>query len=1136
MRTFFRCRVRCIAALLLFGLWESPIFGGGSRRELHSLRLGDTFDGRCSVEGQTPVVEVSAGEYFRAWLEPSRPLYARILGPTGQMVLAAELGPDAAAPLSFLASQTGKYQVDVRCERGGRASSGYRLHFEVRRLASEGDVQRLSMDRAFLAAEELARGWREQPRRSAVEALERVLASSKEIGGPFLEARVFTRLGDLYWSLGETRAALKHYQQALSLEQGPTVEVDALLGAAVAHLRLDERDKALALTRKALALSTRSGDQREQARALTTLGVAHYELEQFPEAIDSLQQALAYWRRLGDARGESEALMHAGFAYSDLSEERKAMETHRQALGLARRVQDRRLEALILTAVGNIYSKMGQKQQALNFYYQANPLLEAIGDPFWTVSVYSGMGYVYAQLGDGERAIGYYTRALENNRRISSDHGEAETLIHLGRVHLSLGEIEKGLACFRTALHLFETLGRVRMQSVALSDIGETFGLLGRDVEALEYYARALALYEASGFKREEANALNDVGRIEERGGRVETAVRHYRRALALSRETQDRFAESQSLLNLARVARASGDLDQARRDAEQALGLAEELRSNVASYSLRASYFASIHELHEFYVDLLMELHGKRPSEGFDRLAFQASEKARARSLLETLSEEQPDGRDLDPKLLERRAQLERKIRASAGAWEKRTGRAAVGEAGAGSSSELDELLAELDRVRAVIRSQAPGYDLLEFDLASAEEIQNELLDSSTLMLSYFLGADRSFLWALTRTTLAVHVLPPREEIEARVQTLYRLLAARERIQDETAKEYYQRVSDSDREFWESASLLSTELLGPVVGELGTKRLVIIGDGALHHFPFSALPIPAPAGDSDALPLIAEHEIVRLPSASTLMALRTRDLARPKPPKTVAILADPVFDRYDPRVESPPVEDEDPGAPVAKALPVSSSAWALTRALEDVGLGEGESVPRLLASQQEAKGILSMVPPEESLAALGFDASRALATSGELTQYQVIHFATHGILNTKHPELSGIILSMVDEQGNPQDGFLRLHDIETLHLPANLVVLSACSSGLGKEVKGEGMIGLVRGFMSAGADRVLASYWNVDDEATAELMKRFYGNLFTRSLAPAAALREAQRSMWQEKRWRSPFYWAAFELQGQWQ
>ena len=168
-------------------------------------------------------------------------------------------------------------------------------------------------------------------------------------------------------------------------------------------------------------------------------------------------------------------------------------------------------------------------------------------------------------------------------------------------------------------------------------------------------------------------------------------------------------------------------------------------------------------------------------------------------------------------------------------------------------------------------------------------------------------------------------------------------------------------------------------------------------------------------------------------------------------------------------------------------------------------------------------------------MAALGFDASRTLATSGELTDYQVVHFATHGILNTEHPELSGIILSLVDEEGRPQDGFLRLHDIETLHLPVNLVVLSACSTGLGKKVRGEGLIGLVRGFMLAGADRVLASYWNVDDEATAELMKRFYGHLFTSGLAPQAALREAQRSMWLEKRWRSPFYWAAFELHGLW-
>jgi CHAT domain-containing protein len=668
------------------------------------------------------------------------------------------------------------------------------------------------------------------------------------------------------------------------------------------------------------------------------------------------------------------------------------------------------------------------------------------------------------------------------------------------------------------------------MEAVALDGLAAADDALGLHDEALKHYARALDLYAVSGYKREEAHTLNNVGRIEERGGDVETAVGHYRRALALSRETHDRFVESQSLLNLARVARASGDLDEARRHAEDALGLVEELRENVASYSLRASYFASVHELHEFYVDLLMELDRKRPSEAFDVLAFRASEKARARSLLEMLSEGPADPRDMDPELLEREKKLEQDIRAHAGSGELRSGRAAGGKSPTGSSADLSELLAELDRVRAVIRSQSEHDQALETEPVSIEELQRTL-DASTLLISYFLGPEHSYVWALTRSNFSVHALPPQEEIETQVQRLYRLLAARERKEGETAKAFHHRSRESDRAFWESAMPLSRTLLGPVAGELEGKRLVIIGDGALHHFPFSALPIPNSTDQLDPLPLIAEHEIVRLPSASILVALRTRDIARPEPPKTLAVLADPVFDREDPRVEKQVSEES-----VAPEFTPFASARALTRALADVPLGEGGAIPRLLASRQEAQDILSMVPPEESLVALGFEASRALATSGELTQYRVVHFATHGLLDTEHPELSGIILSLIDENGEPRDGFLRLHDIETLHLPVNLVVLSACSTGLGKEVKGEGMIGLVRGFMSAGADRVLASYWNVDDEATAELMKRFYRNHFTKGLAPSAALREAQRSMWMEKRWRSPFYWAAFELQGQWQ
>jgi CHAT domain-containing protein len=168
-------------------------------------------------------------------------------------------------------------------------------------------------------------------------------------------------------------------------------------------------------------------------------------------------------------------------------------------------------------------------------------------------------------------------------------------------------------------------------------------------------------------------------------------------------------------------------------------------------------------------------------------------------------------------------------------------------------------------------------------------------------------------------------------------------------------------------------------------------------------------------------------------------------------------------------------------------------------------------------------------------LKAVDFDANRATATNTDLSQYRIVHFATHGLLNSQHPELSGVVLSLLDEQAQPQDGFLRAHEIYNLNLPAELVVLSGCKTGLGKEIKGEGLVGLTRGFMYAGAARVVVSLWDVNDVATAELMKRFYQKMLAEGQRPAAALRAAQVAMWKEKRWQAPYYWAAFVLQGEW-
>jgi CHAT domain-containing protein len=212
------------------------------------------------------------------------------------------------------------------------------------------------------------------------------------------------------------------------------------------------------------------------------------------------------------------------------------------------------------------------------------------------------------------------------------------------------------------------------------------------------------------------------------------------------------------------------------------------------------------------------------------------------------------------------------------------------------------------------------------------------------------------------------------------------------------------------------------------------------------------------------------------------------------------------------------------------------SSDITLERAALDVGaMTEEMRLPRLVFTRQEAVGISQLVGKGKGFEALDFKANLEKATSADMSQYRILHFATHGILNSEHPALSGVVLSLVDEQGKPKDGFLKLKDVYNLNLPAELVVLSACQTALGKEIRGEGLVGLTRGFMYAGAKRVVASLWKVDDVATAELMERFYRGMLIDKERPAEALRKAQMSMAKQRRWSSPYYWAAFTLQGEW-
>jgi CHAT domain-containing protein len=535
----------------------------------------------------------------------------------------------------------------------------------------------------------------------------------------------------------------------------------------------------------------------------------------------------------------------------------------------------------------------------------------------------------------------------------------------------------------------------------------------------------------------------------------------------------------------------------------------------------LRASYRAKVEDAYELYIDVLMQQHAKDPAGGFDAEALQVSERGRARSLVEQLNEARVDiRRGVDATLIQKERDLTRLLNAKAQRELELRVRKGNSDEIATLQREISALEDEYQQVQAAIRKNSPEYAALtQPQRLGLKEIQQQL-DPDTLLLEYALGSERSYLWVVGPDSLKTYVLPKEDEIQQSAKQVYESLSARSVSKSlETSAQRAARIAQADSQFQQSAAELSRMILAPAAAELRNKRLVVVADGVLQYVPFAALSLV------NRRPLIVDHEIVSLSSASAL-AVQRQNLANREPaPKTLAVIADPVFSTNDPRMKKGVAE---------------SASQASTRTLEHVPAnakanGGAFSIPRLPFTRWEADQILAVARSGSNLKAVDFRANRAIATGGELSKYRYVHFATHGYLDTTRAGLSAIVLSLFDEEGKPQDGFLRTHDVYNLKLPAELVVLSACETGLGKDVRGEGLEGLTRGFMYAGARRVVVSLWNVNDKATASLMQHLYAGMLRNNKTPAAALRAAQVEMLRNAQWQSPYYWAPFVMQGEW-
>jgi CHAT domain-containing protein len=816
----------------------------------------------------------------------------------------------------------------------------------------------------------------------------------------------------------------------------------------------------------------------------------------------------------------------------------KAIEKFEQALALWRAFNEPYEQAIASYGIGLSCRDTGEYQKAATNLGQALLLMRKVSDGYGEAVAQTGLAWTYLYLAENEKALQNFSQALSIRRSIKDPHGEAVDLYGIGWAHALMAENQKALDNFFESLLIRQAIKDRRGEGLTLSGIGNIYYRMGRNLEALDYLNRALQLSRELKDCSGEANTLSGLGWVYSALNQTEKSLDYFHQSLPLRRAAGDRAGEATTLFGVAMVESQRGNLLAARDVMEPGLAIIESLRSAGASQRLRVSYSASVQEYYEFYTDLLMRLHKLYPSQGYAVAGLEASERARARSLLDLLSEARADIRQgVDPRLLESERESQQRLNVAAGRQRQLLRATYTKDQAAAAAQEIQALTTQYEDALAQIRDSSPQYAALtKPQPLSLPAIQQQVLDSDTLLLEYALGEKRSYVWAVTPTTIDSEELPGRSEIETAARRVYYLLTARNQVRiEESADQRRARVAQADTEYSEAAAVLSQMLLGPVAEHLGKRRLAFVTQGALQLVPFGALPAPFTNSKSpkNQKPLIVEHEIVSLPSVSTLALLR-RDVARRRPaPKALAVFADPVFTKDDERVRTIYNWVENKAGKHSSASPEILPMPGAVPEINESGFAK--DLPRLFGTRWEAEQIISLVPEGEGMKALDFGASLETATSHELGQYRIIHFATHAVIDNEHPGLSAVVLSLVKEDGRSQEGFLRAHDIFNLTLPVELVVLSGCRTALGKDFKGEGLLGMTRAFMYAGAPRVMVSLWSVNDKASAELMTRFYKHMLGERLSPAAALRAAQVEMGKEKRWKSPYYWAPFLLQGDW-
>jgi len=1050
-------------------------------------------------------VELAAGELFRAEVEQRGiDLAATVVDPGGVPRLEVDLyaGAGGSEPICWVAGESGRHRLRIGSTAVGDATTnvvsstdttgagaGYRLRIVERRPAAEADRLRCDADNLYIRAHALGRSDDPADRRRAIELYRRSLP-------------LFERLDDL-----------------------PSL-ASALNNVGALHFRLEELGAARNYYRRALGVWRQLEDPRHEADTRYNLGVVHNALGERREAMEELSQALDVYRRSGKTGDEAKVLRNLGQIHRDRGEIELALEHLDGAIARFEAVGSRRGAAYARLSLGQLHARVGRMQTALATTREALEAFESLDELAGLNTAHNNLGLLYLKLGEPERALPHFEETLDLSDRLGRSRGEAAALIHLAALEELFGtddggdgaggdgaghldHLDQALEHYREAVGILEENGDRPMLATALQNLARCQLERGEPETARDLLGHTLRLLREISDRRGEAHALGVLAEVERRTGSPAAAVELLERALPLARAVADRAGEARLLVLQARAERDRNRPEVALERAEEAIRTAESVRADVLSLDLRQSFFASRRDWYELRVELLADLHRLHPGAGYDRRAFRAAESARARGLVELLTEAEIEvERGIDPELRRQERTLGERITLLQGRLiELRSAPGPVSEANAAEIAEIEARLgaAHRDQVRLEerIREEHPRYAELSYPEPLGAAAVRELLGAEAALLEYTLGDGGSVLSVLTREGLHTYRLPPAARIADGVTAVRGFLAER-------------GPRSEIRDFRRHASDLYDLLLGPAREVLeGKTELLIVPDRSLFYLPFELLlrHPPTRPGFRHFDFLVRHHEVSYLPSA-TLWAGLDRQLADApsSPPASFLGFGAPHFGTLG------TAGDPWPGEPRSRGLPGDRGVWP---------------PPPLEHSEREVKTIGGLfVPGGRARILLGAAASEENAKDPRhLAAAGVVHFATHGSISELQPRTSGLVLTLDDDP--EEDGILQAHEIFDLRLGAGMVVLSACSTGLGKELRGEGLVGLSRAFFYAGAPSVTVSLWRVDDVSTAELMIRFYERLVGGE-GRAAALRHAKLELLRKPAWANPYHWAPFVLIGE--